>query len=69
MHRLEVPRRVWAQIAEVKAYTERRFGPNKRREYDELIEEALVAIASDPARGKSRTTTRPDHRVTPRVQH
>jgi plasmid stabilization system protein ParE len=60
MYELEIPERVWRQIDEVKRYTEERFGPVKRWEYEDLIAEALLAIESDPWIGKSRSAARPD---------
>ena len=60
MHKLDIPRRVWAQIDEVKGFTEERFGPSKRLEYEDLIDEALLAIASNPWQGKKRSAARPD---------
>jgi len=39
-------------IIDVIKYTKERWGTAQAREYARLIEEALVAIASDPQRGK-----------------
>ena len=41
-------------IVDVIKYTKQRWGTTQAREYANLIEEALVAIASEPQRGKSR---------------
>lgn len=46
-------------IIDVIKYTKERWGTAQAREYARLIEEALVAIASDPQRGKSRDDIRP----------
>src|ERR1017187_6571379 len=46
-------------IVEVLEYTKERWGMAQAREYGELIREALVAIAEDPKRGKSRGDVRP----------
>ena len=45
-------------IIEVLEYTKERWGKAQGREYGELIKEALVAIANDPQRGKSRDDVR-----------
>jgi plasmid stabilization system protein ParE len=41
-------------ILEVIKYTKERWGIAHAREYAKLIEEALIAIAGEPQRGKSR---------------
>jgi NAD(P)-dependent dehydrogenase (short-subunit alcohol dehydrogenase family) len=45
---------VGALIVEVLQHTKGRWGVDQAREYAELIHDALVAIASDPQRGKAR---------------
>jgi toxin ParE1/3/4 len=45
-------------IVDVIKYTKERWGVTQAREYASLIEEALVAIAHDPHRGKSREDIR-----------
>jgi toxin ParE1/3/4 len=45
-------------MVEVLEYTRERWGAAQALEYAELIEEALVAIASDPQRGRSRNDVR-----------
>jgi toxin ParE1/3/4 len=46
-------------ILDVIKYTKDRWGAAQAREYAALIEDALIAIASDPERGKSRADLRP----------
>jgi len=46
-------------ILAVIKYTKERWGAVQAREYASLIEEALVAIATEPQRGKSRDDIRP----------
>lgn len=60
MAKLRIARQAWADIEDVKRHTEQRFGPLKRIEYEELIGEALRAIAADPSCGKLRSAARPD---------
>ena len=45
-------------IIEVIRYTKERWGAEQARKYASLIEEALVTIARDPQRGKSREDIR-----------
>ena len=46
-------------ITDVLRYTSDRWGTAQALEYRALIEEALVAIANDPHRGRSRVDVRP----------
>lgn len=59
MARLIRSPRAKRDIVEVLEYTKERWGKAQAREYGELIREALVAIADDPRRGKSRDDVRP----------
>lgn len=59
MAKLRIARRAWADIDDVTTYTQERFGVSKRLEYEDLIEEALRAIAEDPSRGSPRSSARP----------
>ena len=59
MAKLRIARQAWADIDDVIAYTQERFGVAKRLEYEDLIEEALRAIAEEPSRGSPRSSARP----------
>ena len=60
MTRVILSPRAKRDIAEVLAYTRRRWGARKAREYARLTKQALAAIASDPLRGKSHDDVRPE---------
>ena len=59
MARLIRSPRARRDIAEVIHYTVERWGLDQAREYANLIEEALVAIATNPVRGQARDDVRP----------
>lgn len=48
-----------SDIVDVIAFTKRRWGAEQARAYGSLINEALVALATDPHRGKARDDIRP----------
>jgi toxin ParE1/3/4 len=56
-------------IVEVLQHTKERWGVDQARDYAELIQEALVTIASDPQRGKPRDDVRPGVRAFHISQH
>jgi toxin ParE1/3/4 len=58
MTKLRIARQAWADIEDVMTYTQERFGVSKRVEYEDLIDEALRAIAEEPSRGSSRASAR-----------
>lgn len=63
---------VRAQIADVLAFTELRFGARKAGQYVQLIEEALDILAADAERGRSRPEIAPDAwslHLGPRTRH
>jgi plasmid stabilization system protein ParE len=47
-------------IVEVIEYTKERWGQAQAHAYGQLIKDALAVIATNPLRGKSRSTARPD---------
>ena len=59
MTRVILSPRARRDIADVLAFTKRRWGRAKTREYAKLIEDALAAITSDPGCGRPRDDVRP----------
>ena len=63
MVRLVRSQRAKRDIVEVLAYTKERWGVEQACRYADLIEEALTAVADDPACGKARDDIHPGIRA------
>jgi toxin ParE1/3/4 len=59
MASFEVTEQAERDVSEILVYTLERWGEGKYTEYADLIEDAFVAVADDPARGRSRSAARP----------
>ncbi len=57
--KLRISRQAWNDLLEVKAYTRERFGHDQMERYEDLIAQALEAIAADPMRGRERPELQP----------